>query len=230
MSTGNGLSPTLIRWGILTVAVAAGLFLVAGTVRLPMLDAYIVSLAPSLLVMMLAIAPQIAKERGGPDGAKDDVRDQRARLVLVALFLVTIVMAALDVGRLHVTNSVPLAVSIIALVMYIASSGFQAWAMSVNSFYSPVIHVQADRGHSVVTRGPYRMLRHPAYFANIIAIPASALAIGSWIGLIPATLFCALTIWRARREDVFLKHNLPGYRDYMERVPGGVFPRLSFKL
>lgn len=230
MSTGNDLFPTLIRWGILTVAVAAGLFLVAGTVRLPMLDAYIVSLAPSLLVMMLAIAPQIAKERGSPDGAKDDVRDQRARLVLVALFLVTIVMAALDVGRLHVTNSVPLAVSIIALVMYIASSGFQAWAMSVNSFYSPVIHVQADRGHSVVTRGPYRMLRHPAYFANIIAIPASALAIGSWIGLIPATLFCALTIWRARREDVFLKHNLPGYRDYMERVPGGVFPRLSFKL
>lgn len=230
MSTGNDLFPTLIRWGILTVAVAAGLFLVAGTVRLPMLDAYIVLLAPSLLVMMLAIAPQIAQERGGPDGAKDDVRDQRARLVLVALFLVTIVMAALDVGRLHVTNSVPLAVSIIALVMYIASSGFQAWAMSVNSFYSPVIHVQADRGHSVVTRGPYRMLRHPAYFANIIAIPASALAIGSWIGLIPATLFCALTIWRARREDVFLKHNLPGYRDYMERVPGGVFPRLSFKL
>jgi protein-S-isoprenylcysteine O-methyltransferase Ste14 len=223
----HNLFPTLTRWAILMVLVAAGLLLVAGTTHLPMLNAYIAALAPSLLIMMLAIAPQIAQERGSADGGKHDLR---ARLALVVLFLVTIVMAALDVGRLHLSNHVPLALSIIALVMYIAGSGFQAWAMSVNSFYSPVIHVQAERGHSVVTRGPYRMVRHPAYFANIVAIPASALAIGSWIALIPATLFCAITVWRARREDAFLKQNLPGYKDYMESVPGGVFPRLLFKL
>jgi hypothetical protein len=53
-------------------------------------------------------------------------------------------MAALDAGRLNLSNHVPLALSVIALVMYIAGSGFQAWEMSVNSFYSPVIHVQAE--------------------------------------------------------------------------------------
>jgi protein-S-isoprenylcysteine O-methyltransferase Ste14 len=226
----NGLFRTLTRWAILMILVAAGLFLAAGSPHLPMLNAYIVALAPSLLIMMLAIAPQIAQERGNADGGKDDLTDRGARLALVALFLFTIVMAALDVGRMHLSNHVPLALSVIALVMYIAGSGFQAWAMSVNAFYSPVIQVQAELGHSVVTRGPYRIVRHPAYFANIVAIPASALAIGSWIALIPAILFCAITVWRARREDVFLKQNLPGYKDYMERVPGGVFPRLSFKL
>jgi protein-S-isoprenylcysteine O-methyltransferase Ste14 len=226
----NNLFPTLIRWAILMVLVAAGLLFVAGTTHLPLLNAYIVALAPSLLVMMLAIAPRIGQERGSADGGKHDRPDLRARLALVVLFLVTIVMAALDVGRLHLCNHVSLALSVIALVMYIAGSGFQAWAISVNSFYSPIIHVQAELGHSVVTRGPYRILRHPAYFANIVAIPASALAIGSWIALIPATLFCAITVWRARREDAFLKENLPGYKDYMESVPGGVFPRLSFKL
>jgi protein-S-isoprenylcysteine O-methyltransferase Ste14 len=190
------------------------------------LNAYIAALAPSLLLMMLAIAPQISQEVGSADDRK---HDQRARLALVLLFLGTIFLAALDVGRLHLSAHVPLALSVTGLVMYIAGSGFQAWAMSVNSFYSPVIHVQAEREHRVVTRGPYRILRHPAYFANIIAIPASALAIGSWIALIPATLFCAITVWRAGREDVFLKRNLPGYKDYMERVPGGVFPRLSFR-
>ena len=227
----NNLFPTLTRWAILMVLVAAGLLLVAGTTHLPLLNAYIVALAPSLLIMMLAVEPQIAQERGRVDGGKDDnLRDIRAHLALVILFLITIAMAALDVGRLHLSNNVPLALSIIALMLYIAGSGFQAWAMSVNSFYSPVIHVQAELGHSVVTRGPYRILRHPAYFANIIAIPASALAIGSWIALIPAALFCTITVWRARREDVFLKQNLPGYKDYMESVPGGVFPHLSFKL
>jgi protein-S-isoprenylcysteine O-methyltransferase Ste14 len=225
----NNLFSTLTRWAILMVLVSAGLLLVAGTTHLPRLNAYIVALAPSLLIMMLAIAPQIAQERGSADGGKDDQTDRRARLALVALFLFTIVMAALDVGRLHLSNHVPLAFSVIALVIYVAGSGFQAWAMSVNSFYSPVIQVQAELGHSVVTRGPYRIVRHPAYFANIVAIPASALAIGSWIALIPAILFCAITVWRARREDVFLKQNLPGYKEYMERVPGGVFPRLSFK-
>jgi protein-S-isoprenylcysteine O-methyltransferase Ste14 len=226
----NKLFPILIRWAILMVLVAAGLLFAAGTTHVRMLNAYIVALAPSLLVMMLAIAPRIAQGRGSADGGKHDLYDRRARLALVVLFLVTIVMAALDVGRVHVSNDVSLALSVIALVIYIASSGFQAWAISVNFFYSPVIHVQAELGHSVVTRGPYRILRHPAYFANIVAIPASALAIGSWIALIPATLFCAITAWRARREDAFLQQCLPGYSDYMESVPGGVFPRLSFKL
>jgi protein-S-isoprenylcysteine O-methyltransferase Ste14 len=229
MSNSN-LFPTLIRWAILIILVAAGLLFVAGTTHLAMLNAYIVALAPSLLVMMLAMAPRIAQERGSGESGKHDLHDLRARLALVVLFLVTIVMAALDVGRLHLSNHVPLALNVIALVMYITGSGFQAWTISVNSFYSPVIHVQAELGHSVVTRGPYRILRHPAYFANIVAIPASALAIGSWIALIPAVLFCAITVWRARREDAFLKQNLPGYKAYMESVPGGVFPHLSFKL
>src|SRR3979490_3523370 len=97
----NKLFPILTRWAILMVLVAAGLLLVAGTTHLPMLNAYIVALAPSLLVMMLAIAPRIAQERGSADGGKRDLYDLRARLALVVLFLVTIVMAALDAGRPH---------------------------------------------------------------------------------------------------------------------------------
>ncbi len=226
----NNLFTTLTRWAIVMVLIAAGLLLVAGTTHLLILNAYIVALAPSLLLMMLAIAPRIAQERGSADVGKDDLHDRRARLALVSLFLVTILMAALDAGRLHLSNHVPLMLSVIALVMYIAGSGFQAWAITVNSFYSPVIHLQSELGHGVVTSGPYRIVRHPAYLANIVAIPASAIAIGSWIALIPAILFCAITVWRARREDVFLKQNLPGYKEYMERVSGAVFPRISVKL
>jgi protein-S-isoprenylcysteine O-methyltransferase Ste14 len=222
----NNLLCILIRWAALMVVVVSGLWLVAGTIHLPMLNAYIVVLAPSLLVMMLAIAPQIAQERGKTDQAGHDIK---ARSALVILFLATMVIATLDVGHLHLSNNVPVVLSVIALVMFIAASGLQAWAMSVNSFYSPVIHIQAERGHSVITRGPYRLLRHPAYFANIVAVPASALAIGSWVALVPAAVCCAITVWRARREDVFLKQHLAGYIDYMKRVPGGVVPHLSFK-
>ncbi len=177
---------------------------------------------------MLAIAPQIVHEHRQAE--KSSGSDGAIRLGLVVLFIVTLAVAAFDVGRLHLSRNVPVVLSVIGLVAFIAASGFQAWAMSVNSFYSPVIHIQAERGHRVVTRGPYRILRHPAYFANIIAVPASALAIGSWLGLIPAAACCALTIWRARKEDSFLRQNLAGYREYMEEVRGGVLPHLSFKL
>src|SRR5260370_20221041 len=166
MSNSN-LFSILIRWAILMVLVTAGLLLAAGTAHLPLLNAYIVALAPSLLIMMLAISPQIAKERGSADGGKHDLHDARARLALVVFFLVTIFMAALDVGRLHLSNRVPLALGVIALVMYIAGSGFQAWAMSVTYFYSPVIYVPAELRHSVVTPGPARILTHPASFAII---------------------------------------------------------------
>jgi protein-S-isoprenylcysteine O-methyltransferase Ste14 len=224
--TNNYLLRILIRWALLSVFVVIALFFAAGTTRLWMLNAYIVVFAPSLLVMMLAIAPQITQERGQ---AEEGGRDIRARLALVLLFLATIFVAALDVGHLHLSN-VPIVLSVTALVLFIAASGFQAWAMSVNSFYSPIIHIQAERGHSVVTRGPYRIMRHPAYFANIVAVPASALAIGSWIALVPAVICCAITVWRAQKEDAFLQQHLAGYREYMEQVQGGVLPHLSFKL
>ena len=98
-------------------------------------------------------------------------------------------------------------------------------AMIVNPFFSPVIRIQAERGHHVIARGPYRWLRHPGYLAMLVAIPASAIAIGSWLALIPAAGFCAVIVRRARMEDQFLKGNLAGYIDYMQRVPGGLFPR-----
>lgn len=217
-----------IRWAIMTLLLAAGLFLLSGSTHLQTLNAYILVFAPSLLTMMLAVAPRITQDckqaevKGGSD--------RKVRAALVALFLATIALATLDVGHLHLSNNVPIVLSVIALIMFAGASGFQAWAMNVNSFYSPLIHIQADRGHSVVTLGPYRILRHPAYFANLIAVPASALAIGSWIALIPAAACCAVTVWRARKEDSFLKINLAGYREYMEAVPGGVLPRLSLKL
>jgi protein-S-isoprenylcysteine O-methyltransferase Ste14 len=218
----------VVRWIIMTLLLAAGLFLVSGNTHLRMLNAFILVFAPSLLAMMLAVSPRIAQDckqaetKGGSD--------RKVRAVLVVLFLATIALAAFDVGHLHLSDNVPVILSVIALIMFAVASGFQAWAMSVNSFYSPLIHIQADRGHSVVTCGPYRILRHPAYFANLVAVPASALAIGSWMALIPAAACCAFTVWRARKEDSFLKHNLAGYREYMEAVPGGVLPRLPLKL
>ena len=91
-----------------------------------------------------------------------------------------------------------------------------------NPFFSPVVRLQPECGHRVITAGPYRFMRHPGYFAMWISVPASALAIGSLVALIPAIGFVWVIHQRTRIEDQFLKANLPGYTQYSERVPAGL--------
>jgi|GEM_PF-4028256 len=63
----------------------------------------------------------------------------------------------------------------------------------------------------------------------VLVIPANALAIGSWLALIPAAGFGAVIVRRASMEDKFLKQNLAHYLGYMQRVPGGLFPRVRIE-
>ncbi len=41
--------------------------------------------------------------------------------------------------------------SMIALVVFAAALAFKMWAMVVNPFFSPVVRIQEERGHSVIT-------------------------------------------------------------------------------
>jgi protein-S-isoprenylcysteine O-methyltransferase Ste14 len=91
-----------------------------------------------------------------------------------------------------------------------------------NPFFSPVVRLQSDRGHRVIESGPYKYMRHPGYFAMLISVSASAIAIGSLVALIPAIAFVWVICKRTRIEDQFLKTNLPGYAEYTERVPAGL--------
>jgi len=224
MKTPGYVLRTLSRWAILTALLTAGLFLAAGTTQVISLRAYIVVFSAMLLVTMLAVCPELAQERANPGS---EGKDQGVRFASGFLFLVTVGAAAMDVGRLHQSDNVPPAFRIVALTIFTASLALQAWAMIVNPFFSPTIRIQSERSHCVVRSGPYRFLRHPGYLAMLIAIPASALAIGSSLALIPAAGFGLVIVRRARLEDQFLKRKLAGYIDYMERVPAGLFPRLT---
>jgi protein-S-isoprenylcysteine O-methyltransferase Ste14 len=173
---------------------------------------------------MVAVDPELAREWADPVGAD---ADPRTRFVAGFLYLNTAGFRALAVGPLHQSDSVPPALHLPTLLVLAATMGLQKWAMIVNPFFSPALRIQAERGHSLITRGPYRFLRHPGYLAMLIAVPASALAIGSWRALIPAAGFCLVIVRRARKEVEFLGQNLLGYTEYMERLRGGLFPRLN---
>jgi protein-S-isoprenylcysteine O-methyltransferase Ste14 len=100
------------------------------------------------------------------------------------------------------------------------------WASTVNRFFSPVVRIQTERGHHVVTDGPYRYARHPGYAGAILGVPCTALALGSWWALVPAAAFVLAVLRRITIEDQYLKDNLPGYPEYAEKVRHRVVPGL----
>jgi protein-S-isoprenylcysteine O-methyltransferase Ste14 len=97
-------------------------------------------------------------------------------------------------------------------------------SMLTNRFFSAVVRIQSDRGHHVVDVGPYAIVRHPGYAGMIPVMPASALALGSWLSFAIALVYSALIFRRVLFEDAFLQKNLTGYADYARRVPYRLIP------
>jgi len=87
-----------------------------------------------------------------------------------------------------------------------------------NSYAAPVVKVQKERGHKVVTTGPYAYVRHPMY-ASVILIGAGVpLLLGSWWGLLAVPFFMLVLAFRAVMEERMLTAELEGYVDYAKRV------------
>ncbi len=112
----------------------------------------------------------------------------------------------------------------VALIAFALSGSLQTWAMIANPFFSPAGRPQSERGPRVIESGPYRYMRHPGYLAMLISMPASALAIGSWLALLPAVAFVLVLARSTQLEDEFLKKNLPDYVHYARHVSARLFP------
>ncbi len=106
----------------------------------------------------------------------------------------------------------------VGLVLVVFGTAGLMWAMRVNRFFSAIVRIQKDRGHKVVSEGPYRIVRHPGYaFWSLRTLGAPLLFQSNW-AFIVAGLFVVMFIVRTVLEDQTLLQELPGYREYADRV------------
>ncbi len=117
-----------------------------------------------------------------------------------------------------------LALKVAALMMIVAGYGLGTYAMLENQFFSGLVRLQTDRGHRVVSGGPYRWLRHPGYVGALLAFLGTPLLLDSRWAFLPAILIAIVMIVRTALEDRFLQAELPGYRDYARRVRYRLLP------
>ena len=87
-----------------------------------------------------------------------------------------------------------------------------------NSYLSPVVRIQDERGHSVISSGPYHYLRHPMYCAILIFILGTSLLLGSSYGALVGLAGVLILARRAVLEEATLSKELSGYADYKAHV------------
>lgn len=82
-----------------------------------------------------------------------------------------------------------------------------------------------DRSLSVVPQarvlvvdGPYRLVRHPLYLGEIVAMLGLALSLGGVWPVVGWSVLVALQCYRATQEESLLGAHLPGYAAYRART------------
>ncbi len=199
----------------------AVLFGCAGRWDLPWFWAYLGVWAVAMFVATPLVDPGMIRERirPGPGG-----QDYAIAYAAIPLWLGQYVIAGLDVGRFHWSDTVPLAVQVTAFVMMAAAMAVLVWAEVVNPFFSTVIRIQTERGHRVITSGPYRYLRHPGYAACLFLFAGGGLVLGSWLAALIGLVLYLPMLHRTAQEDRVLREQLEGYAAYAEKVRYRLFP------
>jgi protein-S-isoprenylcysteine O-methyltransferase Ste14 len=215
----------LVREFMGTVTMAVILFLTAG--RLDWMAGWALVIITALWVIATALVvipryPELLAERVGPKkGTK--TWDTILLSIYGLVTIVRYVVAGLDV-RYGWTTGISAPVQIVALIIAALGYGLVVWATGTNAYFSQTARIQTERGHRVVTSGPYHFVRHPGYIGMILFELASAIMLGSWWALLLSGVSTVLFIIRTALEDKMLHDELQGYTDFAQQTRYRLIP------
>jgi protein-S-isoprenylcysteine O-methyltransferase Ste14 len=210
------------------ILVPALLFISAGTLKWPMAWAYAGFLLATNFTgyyIVLKKYPDLLAERARYVSMKDVLPGDKLLSACVGLFgpVAMMIIAGLD-RRFGWSSLTPVWGQIAAAAVLATGYGFAVWAITANRFFSAVARIQKDRGQVVVTKGPYRYVRHPAYAGAFLGAFSFPVMLDSIWAFIPGLLLAAVLFIRTRREDRMLMEGLEGYPSYAEKIPYRIIP------
>jgi protein-S-isoprenylcysteine O-methyltransferase Ste14 len=177
----------------------------------------------SLLITLYLIRadPALLERRvnGGP-AAETQPKQQLISACASLGFIGLLVIPALDhrLGWSHL----PLALTSVGDGGVVLGFLMVAMVFRENSFTSATISVGDDQ--TVISTGPYSLVRHPMYTGALLLTAATAVALGSWWGLVGFAVLAPAVVWRLFDEEAFLSQNLAGYRAYTQTVRRRLIP------
>jgi len=208
----------------LAVVMGLLLFIPAGTLRYWQAWVYLgIFFGASALTTAFLIHRDPAllerRMRGGPTAEKRPV--ERIIMVFTSIgFVALLVVPALDY-RFQWSN-VPLWVVVAGDVLVVVGFYFIFLVYRENTFTSATIEVAP--GQTVISTGPYAVVRHPMYASALLYLGGTPLALGSYWGLVPFAALLPFLMWRLFDEEKFLSETLPGYVEYQRKVRHRLVP------
>lgn len=147
---------------------------------------------------------------------------QTLPLVLSTIALVVLIVSLFQVGTLEYKAEYQ-TLRIIGLAFYIVFSWIQIWSTKVlGDNFSQDIAIKRD--HHLVTKGPFKFIRHPQYLSQFLMDIGGAAATLSFILAPLALVQIPFLFMRASMEDKLLeKHFGENFRSYKKKT-GMIFP------
>ena len=223
------MSLAMKAWlSVAAMAIAAGLLLfgLAGTVGYWQGWVYLAIFIGLTIVTTLDLVrrdPALLERRmkGGPRAEQRPVQ----KLIMwgaSASYIGLLVVPALD--HRYGWSHVPVAIVILGDILVALGFWFIMIVYRANTYTAATI--QLAQNQTVISTGPYAIVRHPMYASASLYVLGTPLALASWWGLVAVAMFIPLLVWRLLDEERFLAANLRGYSEYQQRVPYRLVPRV----
>ena len=149
-------------------------------------------------------------------------QNQQQKVILVSgIFLVlSFLLPGFDIR--YGWSNMPAWVAILANLIVIAGYLLVVWVFRTNSYTSRIVEVES--GQKVITTGPYAIVRHPMYVGAFLTYAFTPLALGSYWAFIPGVMILPVLVFRILDEEKLLLNDLPGYREYTQKVKNRLLP------
>jgi protein-S-isoprenylcysteine O-methyltransferase Ste14 len=196
-------------------------FLPAGTFSYWQAWVYLVILfIPMLFTMAYLIknSPDLLERRMR---MREKETTQKSIVIISAIFLALAYLLPGFDYRFGWSNIPPVLV-IIADLFVVLGYVFIILVFRENRYASRVIEV--DQTQTVISSGPYAIVRHPMYLGTIVMYVFSPLALGSYWAIIPALHIIPTLIARIINEEMVLSRDLKGYEEYKQKTKYRLFP------
>jgi protein-S-isoprenylcysteine O-methyltransferase Ste14 len=172
----------------------------------------------ALIIWLFRYNPDLLKERMAVTKPDQKAWDKVWMALTFIVFIAWLVLMPLDAVRFH-WSQVPHFLQVVGAVILLCSFYLSYATMRENSYLSAMARIQRDRGHTVVSTGPYHYVRHPLYAALLLFLLGTTLLLGSWFGLLWGLIIVGgMFAVRAILEERMLKEELEGYDAYMAQV------------
>jgi protein-S-isoprenylcysteine O-methyltransferase Ste14 len=169
--------------------------------------------------------PGLLEERYQKPGAGNQQSWDRYVVYLLFIgFIIWIVIMPLDAKRFAWSPVFPIWLNVLGVAGLAGSFFLFFRSFTDNTYLSPLVRIQEDRNHQVVSTGVYGFVRHPMYLGGILMFTGAPLLLGSLWGVLVGLVLTILLIARISGEEKMLAEGLEGYREYTKKVRYRLIP------